>query len=68
MPKQSFGVDTEALRVYFPLPQVLDGMFAAYERIFDLEFEAVEPPQKWADDLELWLVKDAASGEPLPHT
>ena len=63
--KQSFGVDTEALRVYFPLPQVLDGMFAAYERIFDLEFEAVEPPQKWADDLELWLVKDAASGEPL---
>ena len=63
--KQSFGVDSEALRVYFALPQVLEGMFAAYSQIFDLEFEPVEAPQKWVEDLELWLVKDAASGEPL---
>lgn len=63
--KQSFGVDSEALRVYFALPQVLDGMFAAYAQIFDLEFERIEAPQKWVDDLELWLVKDGASGEPL---
>lgn len=63
--KQGFGVDTEALRVYFPLPQVIAGMFDAYAQIFDLEFEQVDPPQKWVDDLELWLVKDASSGEPL---
>lgn len=63
--KQGFGVDTEALRVYFPLPQVIAGMFDAYAQIFDLEFEPVEAPQKWVADLELWLVKDASTGEPL---
>lgn len=63
--KQGFGVDTEALRVYFPLPQVFAGMFDAYAQIFDLEFEPVEAPQKWVADLELWLVKDASTGEPL---
>lgn len=63
--KQGFGVDTEALRVYFPLPQVLEGMFDAYALIFDLNFEQLEPPQKWVDDLELWLVSDGSSGEPL---
>lgn len=63
--KQSFGVDTEALRVFFPLPAVVEGMFDTYEHLFDLQFEWVEPPQKWIEDLELWLVKDASTGEPL---
>lgn len=63
--KQSFGVDPEALRVYFPLKQVLEGMFDAYEHIFDLEFTQIRPEYKWIDDLELYVVTDRSSGEPL---
>ena len=63
--KSEFGVDSEALRAYFPLDRVLDGMFAAYQRIFGLEFRRVEPPQKWVDDLRLYTVTDAATGAPL---
>jgi len=63
--KSEFGVDTEALRVFFPLPEVLEGMFAAYAQIFDLNFERMDAPQAWVEDLELWLVRDASSGEPL---
>src|SRR5437667_4999096 len=63
--KQKFAVDAQALRNFFPLQKVLDGMFAIYQRIFDLKFEQVAVPSKWIDDLQLWAVSDAASGEPL---
>jgi len=63
--KQKFAVDAQALRNFFPLQKVLDGMFAIYQRIFDLKFEQVAVPYKWIDDLQLWAVSDAASGEPL---
>jgi len=63
--KQKFAVDAEALRNFFPFQRVLDGMFAIYQRIFGLKFEQVAVPYKWIDDLQLWAVSDAASGEPL---
>jgi Zn-dependent oligopeptidase len=63
--KSQFGVDPEALRQYFPLQQVLEGMFTAYERIFGLEFIRLEPNYKWVDDLQLYVVTEASSGEPL---
>lgn len=63
--KQKYNVDVEALRVYFPYQQVVDGMFAIYQNIFGLKFERVEPPYKWVDDLQLYVVSDAASSEPL---
>ena len=63
--KQKFAVDAEALRNFFPFQKVLDGMFAIYQRIFGLKFEQIAIPYKWIDDLQLWAVSDAASGEPL---
>jgi thimet oligopeptidase len=63
--KQKYDVDKEALRAYFPFQKVLDGMFNIYQSIFGLKFEKIAAPYKWIDDLQLYLVTDAASGEPL---
>src|SRR5438105_13318151 len=63
--KQKYDVDREALRAYFPFQKVLDGMFNIYQNIFGLRFEKIAAPYKWIDDLQLYLVTDAASGEPL---
>ena len=63
--KQKYAVDKEALRAYFPFQKVLDGMFNIYQSIFGLKFEKVVAPQKWIDDLQLYLVTDSATGEPL---
>ncbi|MDQ3197770.1 MAG: Zn-dependent oligopeptidase [Verrucomicrobiota bacterium] len=63
--KEKYTVDTEALRVYFPFQRVLDGMFNIYQNIFGLKFTKIIPPQKWVDDLQLYVVADSASGEPL---
>jgi Zn-dependent oligopeptidase len=63
--KTKYNVDAEQLRVYFPYQSVLDGMFKIYQRIFGLKFERVEPPYKWVDDLQLYTVSDAKTGEPM---
>ncbi len=63
--KEKYTVDTEALRVYFPFQRVLDGMFDIYQSIFGLKFTKIIAPYKWIDDLQLYMVTDAASGQPL---
>ena len=63
--KQKYAVDKEALRVYFPFQKALEGMFSIYQSIFGLKFEKITAPYKWIDDLQLFLVTDSASGEPL---
>jgi thimet oligopeptidase len=63
--KTKYNVDAEQLRVYFPYQPVVNGMFAIYQRIFGLKFERIEPPYKWIDDLQMYSVSDAATGEPL---
>jgi thimet oligopeptidase len=63
--KQKYTVDKEALRTYFPFQKVLDGMFNIYQSIFGLKFEKIAAPYKWVDDLQLYIVTDSATGEPL---
>ena len=63
--KAKYTVDTDALRVYFPFQRVLDGMFNIYQSIFGLKFTKIIAPYKWVDDLQLYMVTDAASGQPL---
>jgi len=63
--KQKYAVDTEALRVFFPYQQTLEGMFAIYQNIFGLRFEQIAAPDKWIADLQLYMVTDASTGEPL---
>ena len=63
--KREFSVDAEALRAYFPLDRTLEGMFDVYETIFGLEFTEITPPQKWVDDLRLFVASDSETREPL---
>jgi thimet oligopeptidase len=63
--KQKYDVDKEALRAYFPFQKVLDGMFNIYQSIFGLKFEKIAAPYKWINDLQLYVVTDSATGEPL---
>src|SRR6184192_2947314 len=63
--KQKYDVDKEALRAFFPFQKVLDGMFSIYQNIFWLKFQKIAAPYKWIDDLQLYLVTDSGTGEPL---
>jgi thimet oligopeptidase len=63
--KEKYTIDEEALKVYFPYQNVLEGMFRIYQRIFGLKFQRLDAPYKWVSDLQLYAVSDATTGEPL---
>jgi len=61
--EQLFGFEEEELRPYFPLPKVLEGLFALTNRIFNIEI--VEKPSEaptWHPDVQFFHVNDADSG------
>ncbi|MEB3185501.1 MAG: M3 family metallopeptidase, partial [Cyanobacteriota bacterium] len=65
--QQSFELDSEALRPWFPLEQVLQGLFGLCQRLFDIRIvstDAGEAPS-WHPDVRYFRVLDAASGSPL---
>ncbi len=63
--ERRYRVDTTALREFFPLPAVQEGMFRIYGDLFGLDFRRVQPPWVWAEGVELWVVLDRDSGAPL---
>ncbi len=57
--KERFGYDEEALREYFPMECVLDGMFALITKLFDVTLERATGNVKgWHKDVRFYNVKD----------
>lgn len=55
-----FGFDEEALRDYFPMERVLDGLFKLCEDLFSITFERAKGNIKaWDKDVRFYRVKNA---------
>jgi len=63
--RAAFGVDSETVRQYFPLPRVVPRMIALCERLFGLVFRPVTPPDAWAAGVSQYEIADARSGATL---
>ena len=60
-----FDLDQEALRPWFPLPQVLEGLFSLCSRLFDVEIVAADgEAPTWNDDVRFFRVK-RSDGTPI---
>ena len=57
--KTDFGVDNFEVAKYFPLPQVLEGMFALTSEMFGITFEEITDLDTWHDDVQLFAIHDA---------
>ena len=58
--QEKFGFDEEALRDYFPMERVLDGLFALCKQLFNVTFERAKGNIKaWHKDVRFYRVKDA---------
>ena len=63
--RERFDLDQEALRPWFPLPQVLDGLCSLCERLFAIRIEAADGDAPiWHEDVRFFRVLDR-SGEAL---
>jgi len=64
--QQRFELDSEALRPWFPLPQVLDGLFGLCDRLFGIAIEAADGEAPvWHPDVRFFRVRDRASGNAI---
>ena len=67
--RESFELDSEALRPYFPLPRVLDGLFALCNRLFGIRIGAADGEAPvWHPDVRFFRILEASgdrAGEPL---
>lgn len=60
--KSYYRVDTEALRAYFPVSQVIEGLFALVERLYGVKFEQNTSLSVWHKDVTAWNVIDKNTG------
>lgn len=64
--QEAFDLDSEALRPWFPLPRVLDGLFGLCHRLFGIRIHPADGEAPvWHPDVRFFRVDDAGSGEPL---
>jgi oligopeptidase A len=64
--QESFDLDSEALRPWFSLEQVLKGLFDLCQRLFDIRIVAADGEAPiWHGDVRFFRVIEASNGEPL---
>lgn len=56
--QQRFNLDEEALRPYFPLNQVQDGLFQHAKKLFGVQFKEDADADKYHDDVQVFQVYD----------
>jgi oligopeptidase A len=55
--EQKLGLSDEALRPYFPAPQVIGGMFDLVERLYDIRIEPIAGIPTWHADVTTYALK-----------
>lgn len=60
-----YRVDQNLLKEYFPMQVVTRGLLAIYQELLGLTFTLEEGAAAWHEDVQLYSVRDAASGEEI---
>lgn len=63
--KTDYGVDNFEVAEYFPLPQVLAGMFDLTSEMFGIAFTEIEEFDSWHPDVQLFAIHETDTGEEL---
>jgi thimet oligopeptidase len=65
--KRDFGIDQNDVARYFPLEQVVDGVFEITGEVFGLEYSRVADARAWHPDVFLYEIRNAAAAEPIAY-
>lgn len=63
--KTDYGVDNFEVAKYFPLPQVLEGMFKLTSEMFGIEYREIDEFDRWHEDVTMYSIVESETGEEL---
>ncbi|MGB0964872.1 MAG: oligopeptidase A [Litorivicinus sp.] len=63
--EQTFDIDQEALRPWFPLPKVLEGLFAITGGLFDFSVRQIHDADLWHTEASFWEIQ--RQGQPVGY-
>jgi thimet oligopeptidase len=55
--KEKYDLDQNLVKEYFPTDEVIDGLFQIAQHLFQVEFEEVNNPSVWYEDVRMFNVK-----------
>ena len=61
--KRDYGVDPNVVAAYFPLEQVLEGLFLVTGEVLGLEYRRIADPNAWHGDVSLYEIRDRERDE-----
>jgi thimet oligopeptidase len=61
--REAYGFDSQAVRAYFPFPEVQRGVLDTAARLFHVKFIEVEGLELWDASVDVFDVVDAAAGD-----
>jgi Zn-dependent oligopeptidase len=63
--KTDYGVDNFEVAKYFPLPEVLEGMFELTSEMFGITIEEIDSFDTWHPDVQMFSIREAETGEEI---
>ena len=63
--QEQYDFDEEALRPYFPLDRVMQGMFDLASTLFNVEIKEADTPPCWHEEVNFYTLTDKTSGDHL---
>ncbi len=61
--KEKYQLDSEEVRQYFEMSNVIHGLFTVSQQLFDVVFKQVKNPSVWHEDVTMYEVYEAKTDE-----
>jgi thimet oligopeptidase len=65
--KTEYGIDQNEVAAFFPLDQVVDGMFDITGEVFGLEYRRLEDAKAWHPDVYLYEIRNAGHDDAIAY-
>ena len=65
--KQKYNVDSEVVKEYFELNNVINGLFTITQRLFSIQFNEIKNPSVWHKEVKMYELIDIATGRVLGY-
>jgi len=65
--RQTYSIDDEVVRSYFPKDVVVEGIFEIYSTLLGVEFEKVKGAAVWSSLVDLYRIKDKESKSTIAY-